>query len=253
VLLAGDAAHQMPPFMGQGMCSGLRDVWNLAWRFDLVLRGISSAGLLDGYTPERRPQVRAVIDASIAMGKVVCISDLEEAAKRDDAYLSGSVPPLPPFPGLTDGLIRADQSAATGGIGGLLSVHGQVRNGGEVMRYDDAVPNGFHVIALNADPERYLDARSHATLARIGAQTIGITREESRVVTGRVLFDISGKYRAFFNEHGAKAIIVRPDYYVFGAVGSLSELPELVAMLASRMALTLETRGEQDISDEIEA
>lgn len=100
VVLAGDAAHQMPPFMGQGMCSGIRDAWNLAWRFDLILKGISSDRLLESYTPERRPQVRAVIDASIAMGQVVCISDKEEAARRDEAYLAGAVPALAPFPGL---------------------------------------------------------------------------------------------------------------------------------------------------------
>jgi 2-polyprenyl-6-methoxyphenol hydroxylase-like FAD-dependent oxidoreductase len=237
VLLAGDAAHQMPPFMGQGMCSGLRDTWNLAWRLDLVLKGIASADLLDGYTPERRPQVRAVIDASIAMGKVVCISDPAEAARRDAAYLAGEVPALPPFPGLTDGLIRADQNSAAGGIAGQLSVHGQVRNDGEVMRYDDAMPNGFHVIALDADPERYLDAQSQQALALIGAKTIGITHDESQVVAGRVLFDVTGKYDGFFNEHGAKALIVRPDYYVFGAVGSLTELPGLVRMLTAGLAL----------------
>jgi hypothetical protein len=236
VLLAGDAAHQMPPFMGQGMCSGLRDAWNLVWRFDLILKGIASADLLDGYTPERRPQVRAVIDASIEMGQVVCISDPQEAAQRDDAYLSGSVPPLPPFPGLTDGLIRTEQNSARGGIAGLLSVHGQVQNEGEVMRYDEAIPNGFHVIALDADPDQYLDARSEAALARIGARTIGITRDESSVVADRILYDVSGKYAAFFDGHGAKAMIVRPDYYVFGAVESLSDLPALVGMLASQLA-----------------
>ncbi|MCG5073335.1 bifunctional 3-(3-hydroxy-phenyl)propionate/3-hydroxycinnamic acid hydroxylase [Paraburkholderia tagetis] len=237
VLLAGDAAHQMPPFMGQGMCSGLRDTWNLAWRLDLVLKGIAGADLLDGYTPERRPQVRAVIDASIAMGKVVCISDPQEAAQRDAAYLSGQVPALPPFPGLTDGLIRGDQNSATGGIAGQLCVHGQVRNDGEVMRYDDAMPNGFHVIALDADPDLYLDEPARKMLGRIGAQTIGVTHDESRVVAGRVLFDVSGKYEAFFNEYGAKALIVRPDYYVFGAVGSLTELSGLVDMLGAGLAL----------------
>ncbi|MBN3822844.1 bifunctional 3-(3-hydroxy-phenyl)propionate/3-hydroxycinnamic acid hydroxylase [Burkholderia sp. Ac-20384] len=237
VLLAGDAAHQMPPFMGQGMCSGLRDAWNLAWRFDLILKGIASDDLLDGYTPERRPQVRAVIDASIEMGKVVCIADPQTAAQRDEAYLSGQVPPLPPFPGLTDGVIRVDQNSADGGIAGQLSVHGQVRNDSEVMRYDDAIPNGFHVIVLDADPDAHLDAGTQATLARIGAQTIGITHDESKVVAGRILYDVSGKYQAFFNEQHARAIIVRPDYYVFGAVGSLAELPSLVAMLASKLAL----------------
>ncbi|RDV00624.1 bifunctional 3-(3-hydroxy-phenyl)propionate/3-hydroxycinnamic acid hydroxylase [Trinickia dinghuensis] len=243
VLLAGDAAHQMPPFMGQGMCSGLRDVWNLIWRFDLIFKGIASPDLLDGYTPERRPQVRAVIDASIAMGKVVCTSNAEEAARRDQAYLSGSVPPLPPFPGLTDGLIETAQNSASGGIGGLLSVHGQIENDGEVMRYDDAIPNGFHVIALDADPERYLDASSRALLARIGAQTVGVTCDESQAVAGRVLLDASGKYRAFMAEHGAAAMIVRPDYYVFGAVGALTDLPRLVHALASRLALAEETDG----------
>ncbi|MGS0625830.1 bifunctional 3-(3-hydroxy-phenyl)propionate/3-hydroxycinnamic acid hydroxylase MhpA [Ralstonia sp. VS2407] len=238
VLLAGDAAHQMPPFMGQGMCSGLRDAWNLAWRFDLTLKGIASAHLLDGYTPERRPQVRAVIDASITMGKVVCISDPQEAVQRDEAYLSGHVPPLPPFPGLTDGLIRVDQSSATGGIAGSLCVHGQVQSDGEVMRFDDAVRNGFHVIALDADPESYLDAQARAALIRIGAQTIGITSDARKVTPGRVLFDVSGKYHEFLTGHGAKAILVRPDYYVFGAVESLSELPALVAALISGMALT---------------
>ncbi|MFM0341857.1 bifunctional 3-(3-hydroxy-phenyl)propionate/3-hydroxycinnamic acid hydroxylase MhpA [Paraburkholderia fungorum] len=246
VVLAGDAAHQMPPFMGQGMCSGIRDAWNLAWRFDLILKGVASPELLEDYTPERRPQVRAVIDASVAMGQVVCISDPDEAARRDEAYLSGQVPPLPPFPGLTDGLICGEERYAARGAAGLLSVHGQVRNDGEQMRYDDALPNGFHIIALDADPEQFVDAASQAALARIGGQTIGITGDASRAVPGRILFDVSGKYRQFFDEHGVKAIIVRPDYYVFGTVRALTDLTALVANLASRLSLTgLPVGGQQ--------
>lgn len=236
-VLAGDAAHQMPPFMGQGMCSGLRDVWNLAWRFDLILRGIASDALLDGYTPERRPQVRAVIDASIAMGQVVCISDHEKAAERDRVYLSGEVPTLPPFPGLTDGMICTGTDFSCNGMAGLLSVHGQVDDGANTSRYDDTVPNGFHVIALDADPEQFLDTGARDALARIGARTIGITADRDKTVPGRVLFDASGKYRQFFDGHGARAVIVRPDYYLFGAVQSLGELPTLVHALSSRLSL----------------
>lgn len=237
VVLAGDAAHQMPPFMGQGMCSGLRDAWNLAWRFDLILKGISSAELLQGYTPERRPQVRAVIDASIAMGRVVCTSDPDEAAKRDAAYLSGQVAPLPPFPGLSDGLICREEQSPSYGAAGLLSVHGQVSNDGEEMRYDDALANGFHVIAIDADPEQHLDAASLGALAEIGGQTIGITTDERLAKNGRILLDVSGKYKRFFDEHGVTAVLVRPDYYVYGTVTKLTNLPALVKQLTSRLSL----------------
>src|SRR5262249_33963339 len=83
VLLAGDAAHQMPPFAGQGMCSGIRDASNLAWKLDLVLAERAPAALLDTYPSERIPHVAAVIDFSMALGKVICIADAAEAAARD--------------------------------------------------------------------------------------------------------------------------------------------------------------------------
>jgi hypothetical protein len=187
--------------------------------------------------------VRAVIDASIAMGQVVCISDPEEAARRNEAYLSGQVPPLPPFPGLTDGLSCGEERYATYGAAGLLSVHGRVRNEGEEMRYDDAIPNGFHVIAIDADPQQHLDAMSKAALARIGAQIVGITGDAGRMVPGRVLFDVSGKYRRFFDEHGVKAIMVRPDFYVFGPVKALSALPVLVANLRHDSPSSIQPRA----------
>jgi len=236
VVLAGDAAHLMPPFMGQGMCSGVRDAWNLAWRLDLILKGTATDGLLDSYTPERLPQVRAVIEASIAMGKVVCIADPEAAARRDEAFLSGQVPPLPPFPGLTGGVISDDFGCAS--VAGLLGVHGEVEDAGRVARFDDVIANGFQVIGLDLDPGQYIDADGAALLNRLGASTVGVTTDPSKVKAGRVLRDVSGRYARFFAEHGASVLVVRPDYYVYGGVGDPAQLPALVAKLGEQLALS---------------
>src|SRR5262249_48916279 len=104
VLLAGDAAHQMPPFAGQGMCAGLRDAANLAWKLDLVLGGRAPDALLDSYASERSPHVRALIELSVALGRVICVADPGEAAERDRRMLAearergGAVDaPLPPL------------------------------------------------------------------------------------------------------------------------------------------------------------
>ncbi|HRD27952.1 MAG TPA: bifunctional 3-(3-hydroxy-phenyl)propionate/3-hydroxycinnamic acid hydroxylase, partial [Caulobacter sp.] len=88
VLLAGDAAHQTPPFAGQGMCSGLRDAANLAWKLAAVIKSGADESLLDTYQTEREPQVRGVIELAIAMGRVVCITDPAAAAQRDAGMLA---------------------------------------------------------------------------------------------------------------------------------------------------------------------
>ncbi|HJQ84390.1 MAG TPA: bifunctional 3-(3-hydroxy-phenyl)propionate/3-hydroxycinnamic acid hydroxylase, partial [Candidatus Binatia bacterium] len=116
VLLAGDAAHQMPPFAGQGMCAGIRDAANLAWKLDLVLGGKAADGLLDTYPTERIPQVRQVIEFSIELGKVICVADPAQAAARDAAMIAtaretGPTPPLP-TPAIGPGALRAGDAQA---------------------------------------------------------------------------------------------------------------------------------------------
>jgi 3-(3-hydroxy-phenyl)propionate hydroxylase len=88
ILLAGDAAHQMPPFAGQGMCAGVRDAVNLAWKLCAVVRGEAAPALLDTYQLEREPHVRAVIEIAIAMGRVVCLLEPAAAAARNAQMLA---------------------------------------------------------------------------------------------------------------------------------------------------------------------
>lgn len=109
VMLAGDAAHQMPPFLGQGMCSGLRDAANLAWKIDAVVRG-ASPDLLDTYQAEREPHVRAIVEAAVGFGRIICTTDVSEATSRDEMMLAARAAasgapaapggiPLPPLSG----------------------------------------------------------------------------------------------------------------------------------------------------------
>jgi 3-(3-hydroxy-phenyl)propionate hydroxylase len=71
LLVAGDAAHQTPPFMGQGMCARIRDVFNLGWKLDCVFKGHASEDLLETYEIERKPHVKAFIDLTVKMGHLI--------------------------------------------------------------------------------------------------------------------------------------------------------------------------------------
>jgi flavoprotein hydroxylase len=208
VLLAGDAAHQMPPFAGQGMCSGLRDAANLAWKLDLVLADKASPALLDTYATERVPHVRAVIDFSMGLGKVICIADAAEAAARDAVMIAAAkerqmaVPP-PPL-GIGPGLILDGDRHA-----GQLFLQGRVERDGLIGRFDDVVGNGFTLIGASGDPSAYLDTETTAFFASIG----GIS---AHVTAAGPLRDVDGSYAKWFAAAGVSAVLQRPDFYIFG-------------------------------------
>ena len=82
LFIAGDAAHQTPPFLGQGMCSGIRDAANLAWKF-------SYQNLLDTYQSEREAHVRVFIETAVRLGNIIQTTDPQVAAERDRRFLEG--------------------------------------------------------------------------------------------------------------------------------------------------------------------
>ena len=85
LLLAGDAAHQTPPFLGQGMCAGIRDVANLAWKLARVLRGKDDDALLDSYETERAPHVREYIARAVRLGGLINTKAMQAAKTYDGA------------------------------------------------------------------------------------------------------------------------------------------------------------------------
>lgn len=227
-LLAGDAAHLMPPFAGQGMCSGMRDLANLVWKLDLVMKGTAPDALLDTYGPERSTNVQHFIHFSMALGKVICVLDEEEAARRDERMIAGGAHPakvLPegPPPRLGEGVLR-DQPVA-----GMPMAMGNARRGKRTALLDTLVEPGFLLLAADESAVAELDQADRDFLERVGGHV---------EVFGSGLEDPDGFYSAWFAAQDAVAVLVRPDAYVFGAATTPADARALVTELREDLALS---------------
>ncbi|MFX0579442.1 bifunctional 3-(3-hydroxy-phenyl)propionate/3-hydroxycinnamic acid hydroxylase [Nocardia nepalensis] len=202
IFLAGDAAHLMPPFAGQGMCSGIRDVSNLAWKLDLVLGGRADERLLDTYTLERRGHTKAAVLASVKLGRVICVTDPAAAADRDAAILANG------------GGRRTSPPEATPLAAGLLRP-----GGGDVIpggRFDDLIAAGFLLITTE-QPDAVGDSQ-RAVLSGLGGTVAHLGPDEQA----------DGRYLDYLRDRSAASVLVRPDYHVYGtaAAGALAALLE---------------------------
>jgi 3-(3-hydroxy-phenyl)propionate hydroxylase/flavoprotein hydroxylase len=238
ILLAGDAAHQMPPFLGQGMCSGFRDAQNLAFKLDLVLRGTARPEILRTYQREREPHVRAVIEKGVELGRRQTIRDPELAAERDRVLLAAraqgaAAPQALRFPGLAEGLL----ARASGPGRGELSVQGVVDDGVRRDRLDQVVGAGFQLL-LTPRAEAALDRRTADLLQGAGVRVVTLGRSEPAGPApfpriGAVVEDVEGTYAAWFAAVGCEAVAVRPDFYVFGTAPDGAAVQGLAEELAA--------------------
>jgi 2-polyprenyl-6-methoxyphenol hydroxylase-like FAD-dependent oxidoreductase len=228
-LIAGDAAHLMPPFAGQGMCSGFRDANNLAWRLDLVLRGVTDDSVLDSYGPERGPHVQHFINFSMELGKVICVPDPAKARHRDLSMRASLVNPSPPPPAapprLGHGILRPHDSAA-----GLLSIQSRVKSRDDSGLFDDVAGRGWRILTTSGCRPR-LDGRAADVLARLDMR---ILRLGEKADTDVDLIDLDGRYSGWFAQLGADTVIVRPDFYIY-SVTDWNELPKTLAELDSQL------------------
>jgi len=213
VFLAGDAAHLMPPFAGQGLAAGFRDCLNLTWKLHLVMDGLAPDTLLDTFGSERAAHVSDFIDFSISLGKIICILDPDEARKRDEAMISalaaGRAPEPPPLPRLGAGIHSGPQ-------GGYLSWQGQVStaNSPNPVRFDDLFGAG----ALILTKASQVHALSHSQIENLAS--VGITVVSSDPSTAdrdgaQVFADVHATYAQWLSSVDADCVLVRPDFYVF--------------------------------------
>ncbi len=201
LLIAGDSAHQTPPFLGQGMCAGLRDAANLAWKIDRVLRGGSDT-LLESYQSERAPHVHEFIATAVRLGNIIQTTDPVVAAQRDLQFAQqGKQEIVNLSPPLGPGVHVGPPPAGT--------LPGQPRLAdGRLL--DDAIGNHFAVLSADAALMAGLPPEVHNDFDAVGA---------------RCICDASlGEWLAGL---GACMAVLRPDRYVFGVARHASDLAQL--------------------------
>ncbi|WP_322048793.1 bifunctional 3-(3-hydroxy-phenyl)propionate/3-hydroxycinnamic acid hydroxylase [Paraburkholderia sp. J67] len=204
LLLAGDAAHQTPPFMGQGMAAGIRDASNLAWKLGAVIRGTAPDRLLDTYESERSPHVREFIETAVQLGAVIQTTSPEAANNRDSAMSAAIRNFVTPQPKLGPGACLDQSSSA---VVGQISSQPRLKDG---RLMDDVVGYRF---ALVASPELLASCDDIAERAeKAGVQIVSD----------------AGVVEAWLASTGAGAALIRPDRYVYGLAHDAASLHGLL-------------------------
>ena len=233
VLLAGDAAHQTPPFMGQGMCQGLRDAGNLAWKLAAVQRGEAGEALLDSYTAERRPHVEATTLMAKQLGVMLSERDPARARARDARMLreaGGQAPTLirqELIPPLCHGLIAQGAPRA-----GEVLPQPRVREGMRMALMDDLLGAAWRLVLASDD--RATQAACAAAAAAHGLPLLIVGASGAAPLPGtRHVQESDGLLHDWLGATGLVGALVRPDHVVYGGFATPAEA---LALLQRRQA-----------------
>jgi 3-(3-hydroxy-phenyl)propionate hydroxylase len=254
LLLAGDAAHLMPVWQGQGYNSGIRDAANLGWKLAAVVTGHADDALLDTYDVERRKHARAMIDLSTMVGRVISPTNRRVAAARDLLVRSASIVPslkryvlemrFKPMPRYEQGAVVHAEPRRSDSPVGTLFVQPRVdtREQQNVL-LDDVLGNGFAVLCWNNNPREILRAAAFANWKALGARFVAARPHNQLHWTGHddpdvlVVGDRGGELKAWFDTHQESVLFLRPDRCIAGAcIAQLA--PDLSESLFDALTLT---------------
>lgn len=206
LLLAGDAAHQMPPFLGQGMCSGVKDAANLAWKLDFVLRGFATENLLSTYESERKPYVEKVIESDLWLSNMIQTTN-PAFAKQRDQHLSN----LPPS--------ERKLNAPIIKLGGTLferanccGLPAPQPSLGTDLKHDDLLGGNLTLIGktfISDEIQKLID-----------------------IDLIKLVEDPCEQIQDWLDSNNAKAVLIRPDRYVQAIVNHPSDLEKALHQLA---------------------
>ncbi|QKQ70655.1 bifunctional 3-(3-hydroxy-phenyl)propionate/3-hydroxycinnamic acid hydroxylase [Acinetobacter sp. 10FS3-1] len=252
ILLAGDAAHIMPVWQGQGYNSGMRDAFNLAWKMALVIQGKAGPALLDSYQIERKDHAKAMIDLSVMAGHVLAPPKKWQGFVRDGiAYALNYIKPIKqyllemrfkPMPKYHDGALIPHNSKNS--PVGKMFIQPQVRVGsGETVLLDEVIGNDFAIIAWGVDPKWGLSAENLQKWQKLGVKFIQVLpaiqmdnpqrQHYKHVIT---IGDMGTDIRAWFGQTSESVVILRPDRFV-AALAIPQTLNRISQQLFSKLSI----------------
>ncbi|GAA4679085.1 bifunctional 3-(3-hydroxy-phenyl)propionate/3-hydroxycinnamic acid hydroxylase [Gordonia humi] len=222
VFLAGDAAHAMPPWIGQGMASGVRDAANLCWKIADVLAGVLPDTALDSYQIEREPHVRETTAHAVFVGRIITERREWIAAVRNRVLRAASM-----VPGYSRAMVESKWIPAARYTAGLLASEKHPARGRQIpqpwvldstgtrVRLDDAL--GARWLVLTSDGRGLPSVWDGVPVVRI--RSCGATPGPDTIV------DIDGDLTAWLAEHSATVVALRPDGFVYAAARAGAPLP----------------------------
>lgn len=212
IFLAGDAAHQTPPFFGQGMCHGLRDVANLAWKMSMITQGTAPESILDTYQIERDPHVRAVISAAVEAGRYICILDKDKAAQRDSdirkknqsQLLVNTAAEL--IPAICNGIIAPNTAhAGERFIQPQIKMEKQNTKIPRELLLDDVIKGSWRLFVTDSKTAAKANKLIEDHLPKIDI-----------CVNNASALDDDRAILTWLEKGQLSAVLIRPDFYIFG-------------------------------------
>ena len=249
VLLAGDAAHIMPVWQGQGYNSGMRDALNLAWKLALVIKGLAADNLLDSYEQERRDHAKAMINLSVLAGHVLAPPKRWQGTLRDGvSWLLNYLPPVKryfvemrfkPMPQYTQGaLIVPNQKGSP--VGKMFIQPKVLTDAGTTVLLDEVIGENFAIIAWGCDPTWGLTAEQIAQWKALGTRFIQVLPDVQLRVPSDAgpdvirVGDCTGRLKEWFALGTSSIALVRPDRFVAGLA-----IPQTVGQACDDLARAL--------------
>jgi 3-(3-hydroxy-phenyl)propionate hydroxylase len=222
VFLAGDAAHAMPPWIGQGMAAGVRDVANLCWKLAAVVRGELPAAVLDSYEVERKPHVREVTRRAVLVGRVITQCRPAVTKVRDLVFrAAGRVPFVRrllvtyswvPEPRYRRGFLGSRRGRAAGR---KIPQPWVLDGDGTRRRLDEITGGRWTVLATSAA----LATPGWSAVRRLTVLPAGTSPTPGGVV------DVDGVLTTWLRTRRADVVALRPDSFVYAAGSPLAPPP----------------------------